>query len=437
MSDFVGDYSLTSIILRKNNIDIEIKELVTELNLYSSINSVAISADMVITDNKNLLQTIPLQGGEEIIIDVGTNSNKYILYFIIYKIDSKVQQEKTQVYIIRLCTIDTIKNEQSRYSLRHKNQFAENIVADLLKNSLKSNKPIDIDKTVYPINFINPNWRIFDTCTWLSRKSVPRQNIESCGFLFYETLKGYNFKSIDNLFSHISQNKNNPFTYSAAKTNTDADKNYRIMKYSSSEKYFDIMEETRMGNVAHYTQRISFTESKMSLSKSSLNSAWKYFSHLGGGQIPIDINNKPLQNPSRVIYTSIVNDLFSSSGSYNSDSDTINKLLDRSIYRYNSMDFYQIDIEIAGNLGIEVGNIYSLLFPSPNSDSDINRNRMADNGLSGYWMAHSLKHTINRTNAITILRLCRDSSGGDATPVKSANTTIDTTIFNIGNNDIA
>lgn len=431
-AEFAGDYSLKSVMFIKNNIESEIKDLVNEINIYSSVNSVAISADMVISDPKNLIQSLPIQGGEEIVITIGTNNDKFVLYFVLYKIDSKVTQEKSSAYIVRLCTTDSIKNESSRHSVRIKNKFSENVVTELLKDKLKTNKPIDVDKSVYPLNFIIPNYRTFDTCLWLARKSVPRQNVESCGFLFFETLKGYKFKSIDNLFSRRSENEQTPFTYTPSKTNA-VDKNYRIVKYSSTEKYFDILSEIRMGNLAHYTQKIDFTQRTLSLTKSSLQTVWKHMSHLGGGGIPTDVNNKSISNPSRVIYTLIINNLFGNSVVYEGDDDKINKLIDRSVYRYQTFDYYQIDIEIAGNLGLEVGKVYNLLFPSPNSDSSANRNRMADDGLSGTWMCHSLKHTINRTRAITIARFCRDSNGSEVNTNITISNTIDNTIFNIGN----
>jgi hypothetical protein len=412
--EFVGDYSLKSVLLTKDRQQIEIKELVSEINIYESVNSVATSADMVVSDNKNILDSLPIQGGEQITITVGTNKDEYILQFVIYKIDSKVQQEKSQIYICRLCTEDTIKNEQSRYSVRHKNEFPENIVTDLLKNRLGSNKPIDADKTIYPVNFVNPYWRIWDVCNWISRKSVPRQNVESCGFLFFETLKGYNFKSIDNLFSRKSLNEDNPFVYSQAKTNSGGDKNNRIRKFVSTD-YFDMLEEIRMGTLGHYTRQIEFNNRSMKLSKSSMSLVWNNMSHLGGGQIPIDNTNKLINNPSRTIYTPILSNLFGTATVGDpSDTDKINVLLDRSIYRYHSMDFYTVSVEIAGNLGIRAGGVYTLYIPSPNPDTSVNRERQVDAGMSGNWMCHSIKTTINRTESTTIVKFCRDSNGSDS-----------------------
>jgi hypothetical protein len=218
------------------------------------------------------------------------------------------------------------------------------------------------------------------------------------------------------LFSQRSKNENKPFTYVPAKITTDADKNYRIVKYVS-ENYFDVLEQSRMGALSHYTERIDFTSRTKTLTKSTLSSIWKHMSHLGGGNIPAQINNLLFANPSRVIYTPIVNNLFGESIVSDGDDDKINKLVDRSVYRYVSMDFFTINIEIAGNLGIRAGDVYTIKIPSPNPDSNADRNRQTDNDLSGNWMAHSIKTTINRTSATSIVRLCRDSVGGVKTPI--------------------
>jgi hypothetical protein len=402
---FVGDYSLTNVFLSNKDKIIDIKEMIAEINIYESVNSVAISADLTISDNKNILESFPIVGGEFITIYVGTNNDKYVLDFVIYKIDSKVISEKSQVYILRLCTKDTITNETSRFSRRFKNKFSDEVTKDLLKNYIKTTKKIDVDQTIYPLNFVSPNWRVFDLITWMARKSTSIKNVQSAGYLFYEGLDSYHYKSIDNLFAQTSKNENIPFTYVPAKTSTDADKNYRIL------------EQSRMGALSHFNERIDFTSRTKTLTKSTLSSIWKHQSHLGGGNIPAQINNLLFANPSRVIYTPIINQLFGESIVYDGDDDKINKLINRSVYRYTSMDFFTINIEIAGNLGIRAGAVYTLNIPSPNPDSNANRNRQTDNDLSGNWMCHSIKTSINRTSTTSIVRLCRDSVGGTKIPI--------------------
>lgn len=416
MADFVGDYSLKHVFLSNKDKILDIKELIAEVNIYESINSANISADIVVSDNKNILESFPIVGGEFLTIYVGTNSDNYTLDFVVYKIDSKAIQEKSQVYILRLCTKDTITNETSRFSRRFKRKFSETIVKDLLKNYIKTTKKIDVDQSIYPLNFVNPNWRIFDLITWMARKSTSIKNVQSVGYLFYETLQGYHYKSIDVLFSQRSKNENKPFTYVPAKTTTDADKNYRIVKYIS-ESYFDVLEQSRMGALSHYTERIDFGSRTKTLTKSTLSSIWKHMSHLGGGNIPNHMDNEIFNQPSRIIYTPIINQLFGESIVFDGDDDKINKLIDRSVYRYISMDFFTINIEIPGNLGIRAGDVYTLNIPSPNPDSNANRNRQTDNGLSGNWMCHSIKTQIGRTSATSIVRLCRDSVGGTKMPI--------------------
>jgi len=423
MAEFTGDYRLTSVVLKSQSQTIDIKDLVHELNLYESINSVAISADLVVSDNKNLLETTPIIGGESITINVGINEQKFILNFVVYKIDSKVVQEKSQVYILRLCTDDTIKNEYSHYSVAHINKFPNDIVVDLLKNRLGTKKPIEVDKCIYPVSFVNPNRRIFDTVHWLSRKSIPEQNVESAGFLFYETLVGYNFKSIDNL---LSRRPKQQFTYTQAKTDLNKpDNKYRIIKFVS-EDYFDILSQIRLGSLSNYNIRLDFTTRNKTITKSTLTDVWRHMSHLGDN---VPHQSVYSQNPSRVIFTPIINNLFGNSTVGDpQDTDKINKLIDRSIYRYISLDSISVNVEIPGNLDIRAGEVYTLVFPSPDSTGD-KRIRQSDNRMTGNWLAHSIKTSINRGYAGTIVKFVKDSYNTGAVLNSSNN---DVQISNIG-----
>ena len=66
-------------------------------------------------------------------------------------------------------------------------------------NSLKTEKDLFADTTKYDIQFNGDKRYPFEMCLDVQKVSIP-EGIESAGFLFWETSKGYNFKSLDKMF---------------------------------------------------------------------------------------------------------------------------------------------------------------------------------------------------------------------------------------------
>lgn len=426
VSNFDGDYSLSSVVISNTNNSLDIKELISELSIYESVNSVSISAEIMVTDAKNILESFPIQGYETITITVSTKGITYKIPLILYKISNRVFEEKSQIYIIHCISAESILNESSRFSVRFKNKYPHDIVKSLLSEKLKTKKLIDIDLSLFHINFVNPNWRVFDLIAWLSRRTVPDANQNSCGYLFYETLNGFNYKSIDNLFYQSSSNVNNPFIYAPANTNNQANK-FRIVKLISPD-YFDHFETLRYGGFSHYIVKLDLNTRTKLTTKSSINDYWKFSTHLNKSPT---YDSSIQHQPTRVIIRPSSNNLFSDNENVIVP-DQINKLIDRAIYRYQTMDAISINIQIAGNLDIRVGKIYSVIIPSTNPDNSVDRDRQIDKRLSGNYMLHSLKTTINRTTSFTICKLVKDSFNDSTELTNNSTNFIDIPLKNVG-----
>ena len=90
-------------------------------------------------------------------------------------------------------------NEQTRVVKRYEGNIGDN-VEKILKDVLKVEGDIEIDKTLSPYNFIGNDKKPFYICTWLASKSIPESGKGgSAGYLFFQTRDGFHFKSIDNI----------------------------------------------------------------------------------------------------------------------------------------------------------------------------------------------------------------------------------------------
>lgn len=432
---FSGDFSLKSVKLypivsndlttADSNV-LELRQLVKEISIYESIIATSLYCQLVISDiGENLIGSLPLMGQERIRINIGTSSNNYDLNFYIYKIDGRVMDEKNQAYVIHCLSYEALINEQFRICERVDGKKSHEFLKDKFqsKNSTGSpsftNKKFDADATLYPFNMYIPNWRLFDTAIWMSRRSVSAKYKNSIGYLFYETIDGYKFKSLDELFDKTPYPaKNIKYTFSQGNTSAKGSKanDYRIISYSSP-KVFDIMDDMRNGAFSHNSIYVDITNRTYRIFRTTADDYWKDMKHLENFK-PYRTNG-PLQLmnfPTRLVYRPTTINTFGweeVNTEEKNNIDEVNKNFEKTIYRYYFLEYNKLEISIPGDLNIRAGNVIEISIPSPKRSKD--GKVIEDTRISGKYLVHSLKHSIlNRTELRTTITLTRDSFGGSS-----------------------
>lgn len=413
---FAGDFALKKVDLYPLTGEyagrvVDIRELVQELSLYESIVTTTLTAELVISDSTNILSNYPLVGQEKVIIEIGSGDKIYTLPYHIFRIDSRVLSEKQQAYIIHLMAFEGMANEIVRISERIDGKKPEDAIKDLIKERLKSNKKFFSDESLYPIDMVVPNWRIFDFSVWLGKRTSSTKHPDSVGYLFYETYEGYNFYSIDELIKKRSINEGEPYTYVQGNLpGNNPELESRRIKSFSSTHVFDVLEDVRMGALCHTEIRLDFNNRKKKVYKNSVDTFYDSSEHLGDTRPyhsgPLKLN----QNPSRVIYRPMLNQIWGKEVE-DENNDKLNELFSKALFRYHFLDYNKLNISIPGNMDLRAGNCLEVSIPSPEKKED--NKRYEDKRLSGKYIIHSMKHTIlNRTELSTYVTLTRDSYGG-------------------------
>ena len=112
--------------------------------------------------------------------------------------DMKTEARK-QIATLEFVSVESIVNETARVSKRFTGNISD-IVSELLisdKRGVQTSKNLDKDQAFNKYTFVGNLKRPFDTIQWLCPKAASTD--DECGFLFYETLDGYYFKSIKTL----------------------------------------------------------------------------------------------------------------------------------------------------------------------------------------------------------------------------------------------
>lgn len=426
-NQFPGDFSLLEVNLYSldGSQKIDIKPLVLEINIYESIFSSALQAELAIQDiGENLISTLPIVGQERIELYISSDGFYYRLNFSIYKIDGRTMKEKNQVYVMSCISIEALRNENYRICERVDGVKSNNLIEDILPRNQFSSKKIDADDTVFPFNMYVPNWRVFDLFNWLSVRSVPEYKKDSIGFLFYETFDGYKFKSIDYLMDQQEYpRKGVKYTFfqgnTSATGNSESEK-YRIINYASP-KLFNIYDDLRRGAFAHNSIYLDVNRATYRVFKTTVDDFWDQSSHIENAKPFVSGGSAQLLNRgSRFIYRPST---ISTWGQWNDDQpeqekeniDEINKNFEKAFYRYYFMEYSQLDISVPGDFRNRAGNIINISIPSPKKSEN---NRVEeDKRISGRYIVSAVRHTIlNRSELRTYITLSRDSYGGNSLP---------------------
>lgn len=199
-----GDYRLREIIIKSSqNVELDFRDLVMELNIYESIYSNSMYGTVVIRDSANHVEHLPIIGQEEINFLLETPGFYDQINFRefrgrIYKIDKQTRSlEREQTYLLHFTTRESIDNSRIRISNAF-NDTTSNIATKILKTKLKTEKRIYVDNTSAVHKIVSPNMRPFDLITMLSKRSES-STYNTSGYLFFENHRGYHFRSYESL----------------------------------------------------------------------------------------------------------------------------------------------------------------------------------------------------------------------------------------------
>ena len=253
----VGDFRITTMKLTSANLDIKtgsganFLDLTTsvwhELNFYEDIYSPIVSGDITLTDTVGLIESFPIIGEE--ILDVsfstagatlpptagpGTTSTppaseapkEVMNRFRVYKVDPPVQvTDNSRTIKLYFVTDNQFTNllskvrkiyptKQNIPNTRTSDEVRPYTLADMArdifydffigkKKPLKqpaTRKPFLVEPTRYKSEIVIPNWNPFKAISFLASKAVSANpETKGANFVFYQTLQGFRFVSIETL----------------------------------------------------------------------------------------------------------------------------------------------------------------------------------------------------------------------------------------------
>jgi len=400
----------------------------TDIYYYESILNETIRANVYYVDTGRA-KVKPTKEEKVILKLEDAYNNKIDVELYSNSINPIGQQTTKSFSTLDLASKEALTNYDVVLNTRFDGRISKHIDTILTTYLKIGNKSKDIEETSNVYNFHGNNQHPFYTLVWLSKFGIPNTpnaKGNTAGFFFWETSKGYKFKSIDNLLSDTvlgSTNKKELKRYVYTRT-SDADVppgfNGKLLEYTPIVLSGTSENKRQIG--AYSTRTILFDpfncyyetvypNAETSEKQDALKTA--------GKELPKQ--NKELENPnpkkrfSRTQYMLIDRGTLPSGNSkqqiqkskqQNFDPKNI---LNQSVMRYNQLFSTRVEVTIVPDYSLNAGDLIYIEVAKPQGDS---LSEQTDKQLSGNYLIADLCHYINlKEGGYTKLTLVRDSIG--------------------------
>ena len=371
------------------------------ITYYESLKSPSISLSIQFIDVDQLISREGITGGEYLDLSIKVpgfddfviRHDKHFLMLNSVK-DVKTTSTK-QIATLEFVSVESIINETSRVSKKFSGNVSD-LVMELLigdKKGIQTDKPLDKDQAFNKYSFVGNMKRPFDTIQWLCPKAATDD--KNCGFLFYETLDGYFFKSIHKLLEGEAT------VYEKPEIPTESD--FRIIE-NNLDSTNDIGMNCRLGMYANKTIYVD-------LETGTTKTTDYKISEIGlknSPKLPNGLEDFPTRLMLRLLDKGAMQ-----KGSKKEEGEKENELaiFQNKSYARNNLLFSQaLTISVPLNPDMRVGQMIEVKLPVKKSDdqkqTDYGSDR--DNDISGRYLVSELKHIIGNKKANTQVKLIRD-----------------------------
>ena len=269
-----GDYNLPHIdLINHRGEAIDLKFIFIELNLYESIYNSAVTGTLILTDAKNQIGRLEVQGLERIAFKLsspGTTNVEDMLDasvetgepFHIYKITDRKQLGPTVMqYTLHFASREFMRNLRTKVSQAYDGRLdiaVQKIMGE--EDYLDSRKRLKYEKTGNSNKIVIPNLRPFDAIQMIANQSIPEKG-DGVGYYFYQTIKCFHFRSWESMVTKQGKNKRllaQTFYYMPLKfpkddaTENKIEHDFRsVQQYRFINNFHDVAANTALGTYGH------------------------------------------------------------------------------------------------------------------------------------------------------------------------------------------
>lgn len=436
---------------------IDISPGVVDFRFYENVLSAYITATAIVINTgteykedaaiatRGLIDGLPIRGGEKVSINVDDskrarnttllqtfNAGTINFDMVVLRIENVITDRGRELFTLHLVSPEYFTNYLTAVQGRYQGLIHDH-VHNIMNNIIRTPKMIWSDRTVINYNFYGNGRKPFPTLLWLASKGIPEITASgkggsgvggAAGYLFYETRKGFNFRSIDKMFmansSGFSQVQRKflfndtgltPEGYDfnimqfSVDTNMNLEDKLLMGTYANNSVFFDLYTMTKTDRPYNYG---TDAEGKLQeagddpiydhLPSDIRSTASKTYTHLLDiGVNPDGIGNEQLEGKNQ------------DPGWYAKQRQAAENAMVQTVMRYNQLFTVQINATIPADFALKAGDLVECNFKDTSGSSSPELNTDS----SGIYMIGSVCHRYSPEDkgGYTQLGLIRDTFG--------------------------
>ena len=379
--------------------DFEISGGNPNITYYESVKSPSISVSIDFIDVDGVISREGITGGEYLDLkikvpdfdDFEITPDKH--FMMLNSVKNVKTSSNKQIATLEFISVEAIINETARVSRRFTGNVSQ-IVKELMKDkkSIQTSKNLETDESFNKYSFVGNLKRPFDTIQWLCPKAASTD--KECGFLFYENLDGYFFKSIKGLLESDSSE-----TYEKPEAPVDTDIKITENNLDSSN---DIGMNCRMGMYANKTIYVDIENGKLETVDYKISD----LKLAKPPKLPAGLEDAPTRLMLRILDAGALQ-----KGSKKEEVEKRSELAvyqNKSYARTNLLFSQSLSISTPFNPDLRVGQMIDVVLPVKEGSDQSQTTGGGENDISGKYLLSELKHSIANGKSNSELKLIRD-----------------------------
>jgi len=379
--------------------DFEISGGNPNITYYESVKSPSISVSIDFIDVDGVISREGITGGEYLDLkikvpdfdDFEITPDKH--FMMLNSVKNVKTSSNKQIATLEFISVEAIINETARVSRRFTGNVSQ-IVKELMKDkkSIQTSKNLETDESFNKYSFVGNLKRPFDTIQWLCPKAASTD--KECGFLFYENLDGYFFKSIKGLLESDPSE-----TYEKPEAPVDTDIKITENNLDSSN---DIGMNCRMGMYANKTIYVDIENGKLETVDYKISD----LNLVKPPKLPTGLEDTPTRLMLRILDAGALQ-----KGSKKDDVEKRSELAvyqNKSYARTNLLFSQSLSISTPFNPDLRVGQMIDVVLPVKDGSDQSQTTGGGENDISGKYLLSELKHSIANGKSNSELKLIRD-----------------------------
>ena len=378
---------------------------ISSIDYYESVEDTTISMKITFIDVDQVIGRKGITGGEYVdVIVLDGEEDKFEISskehkLVLNSVRNMVTESNKQVATLEFVSVEALINETARVNKKFTGNVTQT-VKELLKDNgangyqgIRTKKNLDSDDATNSYSFVGNLRRPFDTIQWLCSKG--QSSKKNFGFLFYETIDGYHFRSIESLLKQEAVPyqqadrpiEGNKIIQNRLNQSNDIGEHLRLGMYANRTLYIDIEN--------HTFQEVNFDVTQLKLKK------------------PLKLLDGIEKHPSRLMFR--VNDFgVAQVGAAKSEVQPESELAvyqNKSYIRNNLLFSQSLSISIPLNTTLRAGLMVEVKFPVKKEEGNEGAETYGNdktNDASGKYLISNLRHLVGGGIGETQLELIRD-----------------------------